>query len=126
MQVWITTQLTRGTEPRTIQGVRPKPSAPPTVYKRAFVQRVRAARLGIGKSPAEMCKLLDVPKDTYHRYETRTLLPHHLIELFCQLTGKDIEWMLTGVPRLQVVPSQGITAQGGPGTAGDTAERMIL
>lgn len=68
----------------------------PTTYRRAFVQRVRAARTLASLNPLEMANLLGVPKDTYHRYETRTLLPHHLLETFCQLVNCDLQWLITG------------------------------
>lgn len=96
MQAWISPQLTPGSPPPTILAVN-RPS--PAKYRAAFVQRVRAARVLSGKSPADMATLLGVPKDTYHRYETRTLLPHHLIELFCDLTGTDIPRLITGLQR---------------------------
>jgi len=94
MQAWTTSQLTGEERRSTLPGVT-KPYTP-TTYRRAFVQRVRAARTLASKNPLEMAQLLGVPKDTYHRYETRTLLPHHLIELFCQLTGADLFWLVTG------------------------------
>src|ERR1039457_916561 len=94
MQVWITGQLTENRAAFKIDGVS-KPYTP-TTYRNAFVQRVRAARTLAEKTPLEMAHLLDIPKDTYHRYETRTLLPHHLLEPFCQLTGQDLTWLITG------------------------------
>ena len=97
MEAWTTSQLTAGERPSTLLGVT-KPYTP-TTYRRAFVQRVRAARTLASLQPLEMANKLGVPKDTYHRYETRTLLPHHLLEIFCQLTGQDLHWLITG--RLQ-------------------------
>jgi len=43
-----------------------------------------------------MAELLGVRKDTYHRYETRTLMPHHMVELFCRLTDQELNWLVTG------------------------------
>lgn len=94
MQAWTTSQLTTARPPFRIDRVS-KPYTP-TAYRKLFVQRVRAARTLAEKNPLEMAQLLGVPKDTYHRYETRTLLPHHLIEPFCQLTGQDLTWLVTG------------------------------
>jgi hypothetical protein len=94
MQAWITGQLTPSVSAFTLEGVS-KPYTP-TTYRNAFVQRVRAARTLAEKNPLEMAQLLGVPKDTYHRYETRTLLPHHLLETFCKLTGQDLTWLITG------------------------------
>lgn len=97
MQAWITGQLTGDVHHFTLSSVT-KPYTP-TTYRNAFVQRVRAARTLAEKTPLEMAQLLDVPKDTYHRYETRTLLPHHLLETFCKLTGQDLTWLITGKHR---------------------------
>lgn len=107
MQVWTTGQLTSGQNVPKIVGVnRPQKPYTPLGYRNAFVERIRASRLISDKSPLEMAQLLDVPKDTYHRYETRTLLPHHLIQTFCEITGQDLYWLITGrrqKPELQAV-----------------------
>jgi hypothetical protein len=97
MQAWTTSQLTFDDCAFRLGGVA-KPYTP-TTYRNAFVQRVRAARTLAEKNPLEMAQLLGVPKDTYHRYETRTLLPHHLLEVFCKLTGQDLTWLITGKHR---------------------------
>lgn len=46
--------------------------------------------------PAQIAAQLGVPKDTYQRYETRRLIPHHLIKPFCDLTQEDVHWLVTG------------------------------
>lgn len=94
MQAWTTCQLTPWRLSFSIGAV-PKPYTP-TTYRKAFVERVRASRIQADKSPLEMAKLLGIPKDTYHRYETRTLLPHHLLLTFCELTHQDLFWLVTG------------------------------
>ncbi len=97
MQAWINSQSTSGDVPQTILCMRKVTT--PAQYRTKFFERVRAARSLSGNSPAQMAELLGVPKDTYHRYETRTLLPHHLIPLFCQLTGADVDWLVRGLKR---------------------------
>lgn len=94
MQVWTTSQLTPGVASLTIRAV-PKPYTP-TTYRKAFVQRVKAARIRSGKTSQDVAHSLGIPKDTYLRYETRTLLPHHLVAAFCQLTGEEVTWLVTG------------------------------
>lgn len=97
MQPWIISQSTAGEATPTILGMRKVTT--PAQYRTKFFERIRAARSLAGKNPAQMAELLGVPKDTYHRYETRTLLPHHLIPVFCQLTGTEIDWLLGGFRR---------------------------
>lgn len=97
MQVWTNSQLTPGGTPRTMLGVgRPKESTSPAAYRAAFIKRVRTARALVTEEPPEMARLLDVERDTYYRYEKRTMLPHHLIPKFCAITGVPIEWLING------------------------------
>jgi len=97
MQAWTISQSTPIQGSATILSMRK--ATTPAQYRQRFFERVRAARTLAGKNPLEMAQLLDVPKDTYHRYETRTLLPHHLIPVFCQITGVEIEWLVRGLRR---------------------------
>jgi hypothetical protein len=94
-QAWTDGQLTELRGAPKICRVTTKPYTP-TTYRKAFVQRVRAARTLSERTPLQMAEALGIPKDTYHRYETRTLLPHHLLEVFCQLTAQDLTWLVTG------------------------------
>lgn len=59
----------------------------------ARVHRLRNER---GVTAAEMAKMLDVPAERYRKYEYRSPLPHYLIERFCLIVGRDIEYVLTG------------------------------
>jgi hypothetical protein len=43
-----------------------------------------------------MAEALSIPPGTYTRYETRTMMPHHLIPRFCQLTGVNADWLFFG------------------------------
>ena len=74
MQAWINGSLTAPAVPVKLSGMA-KPYTP-TQYRKAFTGRVKAARTVSGLSPLETAEKLGIPKDTYHRYETRTLLPH--------------------------------------------------
>jgi hypothetical protein len=124
MQAWITQQLTKSVAIRTIPGVRPKPSTTPAAYVRAFCQRVRASRVRSGKPPREMAQLLGVPKDTYHRYETRTLLPLYLLERFCRITDEDLQWLVTGKdPGNDLLPRPQPDPEAPRATAGRLAPR---
>jgi transcriptional regulator with XRE-family HTH domain len=67
-----------------------------TQYKQAFIKRVKAAREATGMKQWQVAEALGMPQDKYKQYETRTLLPHHLIARFCILTRITTEWLLTG------------------------------
>jgi len=81
-----------------------------TQYKQAFIARVAAARQALGWKQWQMAEALDIPQDKYKQYESRSLMPHHMIPRFCLIAHVDMEWMLTGrgqkLPKgLQVVQS---------------------
>lgn len=81
---------------RRLRGVRK--ASTPASFRRDFTIRVRAARVASGRSPAEVAQYLGVPTDTYLRWETRALLPHHLLAPFCEITRFDLYMLLTGHP----------------------------
>jgi hypothetical protein len=66
------------------------------IFARDFIARVRSAR-ETEFSRSEMERLLRLPKGTYEKYETRALLPHHLILRFCLITATD-PYELFGAP----------------------------
>lgn len=79
-----------------LRGVRKRST--PASFRREFCERVRAARVTSSKTAQEVAEYLGVPKDTYLRWESRALLPHHLIAPFCEITRTDIYRLLTGEP----------------------------
>ena len=111
MQAWINGSLTAPAVPVKLSGMA-KPYTP-TQYRKAFTGRVKAARTVSGLSPLETAEKLGIPKDTYHRYETRTLLPHHLRERFCTLMGCDLVWLITGARLRPDAASGAFPAHGG-------------
>jgi DNA-binding XRE family transcriptional regulator len=113
MQAWINEQLTSGASPRTIVAVgRPKETTSPTTYRSQFFKRVRAARALYTENPPEMAKALGVPRDTYYRYEERTMLPHHLIPRFCEITGVTVDWLMRGPAAAQAMQHHKTAASG--------------
>lgn len=70
----------------------------PSQWRDQFIERVRAARIVSGRKPIEVAAALGVNIDTYNRWETRALLPHHLVMPFCSITGADPVMLLTGSP----------------------------
>lgn len=71
----------------------------PAEYHAAFVTRVREARRALGWSQERMAKELDIPQDHYKHYEGRSIMPPHVLVKFCQITGLDSWFMLTGQSR---------------------------
>lgn len=76
----------------------------PDRYRAEFTLRTQMARKAAGLTQEEMARRLGlVPADSegparefYAKYESRTCLPHHLVVPFCQETGADIVWYLSG------------------------------
>ena len=52
-----------------------------------------------------MADALGIPAGTYTRYETRTMMPHHLIPRFCQLTGVNADWLFFGPTLARALPA---------------------
>jgi transcriptional regulator with XRE-family HTH domain len=65
-------------------------------YKQAFIERVKAARDAVDMTQQQIADALGMPQDRYKQYESRSLLPHHLIGRFCIITRADPEWLVTG------------------------------
>jgi hypothetical protein len=97
MQAWTNLQLTLPELPRKIRVVgRPGIPSTPATYRSAFFRRVRTARELFSEDYKAMAHALGIPEGTYYRYETRTMLPHHLVPRFCQLTGINADWLFNG------------------------------
>lgn len=67
-----------------------------TAYRIAFCARTRAARMALGWTQKQMAEALGVEQDAYRKYETRSPLPHHLIEPFCEIVGLPVVFLVTG------------------------------
>ena len=65
-------------------------------FNSSFVQRVKDARAASGLTQAQAADSLGIPLERYKKYEQRTQLPHYLAERFCDLTGIDIHYLMTG------------------------------
>ena len=72
-------------------------SRPPSaVFKEAFTDRVKAAREATGRTQQQMADALGIAQDRYKQYEGRTLMPHELIPLFCNICQIDVAYLFTG------------------------------
>lgn len=67
-----------------------------TDYLAGFLGRVRAARELRFQNTTEAGQALGMKQDTYKQYETRTPLPHALMQRFCLVTGVTLHWLITG------------------------------
>lgn len=65
-------------------------------YLAAFLERTRRLRGEKGWTQAQMALALGIPEERYRKYETRTPLPHDLLERFALITGKSIHYIVTG------------------------------
>ena len=64
-------------------------------YDKAFRAKVKLARRGSGYSAPDMARLLGITLDKYYRYESRHMMRHDLIPLFCELTKIDMDKLLS-------------------------------
>ncbi|HXJ02899.1 MAG TPA: hypothetical protein VNH44_16890 [Micropepsaceae bacterium] len=71
-------------------------------YKQGFIRRVKDARIARALKQWEIADALGMPQDKYKQYETRSLLPHHLMGRFCIICRVDEKWLVTG--RGKMVP----------------------
>jgi YrbI family 3-deoxy-D-manno-octulosonate 8-phosphate phosphatase len=66
----------------------------PEAFQRAFLARTRSVRRAAGLSRAEAARRLGIDPDAYAAFETRSLLPHHLIAAFARLVGVPLASLL--------------------------------
>lgn len=65
-------------------------------YNDDFRARLRAVRDELDLSQDEMAAALGVTYANYQKYETRSMLPLHRIELLARLSRREIEVIITG------------------------------
>lgn len=73
-------------------------------FKQGFMRRTKEARVARALKQWEIGDALGIPQDKYKQYESRGLLPHHLIGRFCIICRVDPEWLVTG--RGKMAPSE--------------------
>lgn len=73
----------------------------PAKYKVDFLARTREARGA--RTQDEVARGLQISVNRYSKYESRTMLPLHLLEPFCIVTQQDVYWLLTGKKRPAIV-----------------------
>jgi len=81
-----------------LTGRRKMAQTTPSKYRDAFCGRIKAAREAVELTQEEMAHALDTTQGTYKQYETRSLMPHHIMVQFCRITGSHPWYILTGQP----------------------------
>lgn len=72
----------------------PRRISNPSDYREALCARVALAREQSGLSTDYVARASGVSRDPYAPWESRALLPHHLVVPFCALVGVDPVWLL--------------------------------
>lgn len=68
----------------------------PAEFESMYIARVKALREATGMTAKQMSVALQIPFERYKKYETRTPLPHSLIEQFAVIARVPVEFVLTG------------------------------
>ena len=65
-------------------------------FNQALVDRVKRLRMERFPAAEDMAIALGIPAERYRKYESRSPMPHYLIERFAKIVGRDVEYILTG------------------------------
>lgn len=76
---------------------------PASEFKRLFCARTALARERAGYTQATMAEALGMAQGTYHKYEKRSPLPHHLVPQFCLLCEIGPQWLYSAAVDARVL-----------------------
>lgn len=76
----------------------------PTEFEELFVARTKALRELSGMTGPQMATALEIPYERYKKYETRSPLPHDLVERFALITRVPVDFVMTGRRTKQGLP----------------------
>lgn len=68
----------------------------PTEFEEMFIARTKVLRKLAGLTAQQMAGLLGIPFERYKKYESRTPLPHALVEQFALITRVPVDYVMTG------------------------------
>jgi transcriptional regulator with XRE-family HTH domain len=68
----------------------------PAEFVAMYIARTKALRMHAGMTAQQMATALGVPFERYKKYESRTALPHELVEQFALIARVPIEFVMTG------------------------------
>lgn len=73
-------------------------------YKQRFIERVARSRISRGMKQWQIAEAMGIPQDKYKQYESRSLLPHHMIGRFCIICRVEPDWLITGRGQKPIQP----------------------
>jgi transcriptional regulator with XRE-family HTH domain len=76
--------------------MQPDDDETPAEYLKALLRRTQGLRERRNYTQAQMASFLGISVAVYKKYETRSPLPHRLINKFCLLADTDETYFLTG------------------------------
>lgn len=79
-------------------------------FRQEFIGRVRRARSSTGKKQWEIALAMGVEQDEYKHWESKRLMPHHLIARFSFSCQVDPIWLLTGHGKMKGSPRPELAA----------------
>lgn len=68
----------------------------PEEFEAMFIERTKALRELRNMTSADMAAALDIPADRYRKYESRTPMPHSLLEKFALIVGVSVDFLVSG------------------------------
>lgn len=68
----------------------------PEEFEAMFIERTKGLREHRGMTSAEMATALGIPVDRYRKYESRTPMPHDLLERFALIVGVPLDFLVSG------------------------------
>lgn len=74
-------------------------------FKAKFIARTQKARERAGLTQDEIAEQLGMKQSKYHKYESRSILPHYLIPDFCLQTKVTLEWLYTSAIEVKALPA---------------------
>jgi len=83
-------------------------------YKLEFRARVKESRVAAKLKQWQIAETLGMTQDKYKQYETRSLLPHHLIGRFCVICHVNPEWLITGHGQKAIQPLKAVASEPQP------------
>ncbi|MFH1748404.1 MAG: helix-turn-helix transcriptional regulator [Planctomycetota bacterium] len=74
------------------------------------IREMRRRHFG-ARGAAEFAQRLDLPLEQYKRFERQTVPPGEIMVRMCEVTGEDLQWLLTGVAARGTVVISGTRAR---------------